>query len=74
MLKKRVRRRNNMPMTNLSKDEAAVKLGEKITAMVKNGDVLSLKMHVRAFSSDNLFALAQAAGIAELEVGATLGS
>lgn len=62
-----------MPMTTLSKEEAAVKLGEKITAMVKNGDILSLKIHVRAFSSDDLFALAQAAEIAELEIGATLG-
>lgn len=74
MLKRRIRRRKNMPMTSLTKEEAAVKLGEKITAMVKNGDILSLKMHVRAFSSDDLFALAQTAGIAELEVGATLGS
>ena len=61
-------------MTNLSKDEVAVKLGEKITAMVKNGEILSLKMRVRAFSSDYLFALAKTAGIEELEVGATLGS
>lgn len=63
-----------MQKENLNRIEAAEKFSTKIKELAENGKIESLSMTIHAWSSDELFELAQFLGIKELSVTAQFGA
>lgn len=57
-----------------NRKEAAEKFAAKIRDLAENGNIENLSITIHAWSSDELFKLAQSLGIKELSVTAQFGS
>lgn len=63
-----------MPKEQLSRKDVAEKFAAKIQKLAEDGNIESLSITINAWSSDELFKLAQSLEIKELSVTAQFGA